>query len=552
MDQRGRLASVMREDKVEIKNSGFYQSTSFVLIIICWGILLRLTDFLFNRSLWLDELMLALNIINKDFYQLLGPLDHHQGAPAGFLMVEKLALQLFGNSEYALRLFPLISGIISLVLFYSLAKRTITPKAVPIALGFFAISGHLIYYSSEVKQYSSDVTIAILLLAAAIYVDSCKLTPWRAVGFGILGAVSIWFSHPSVFILAGIGMTLTVPCLTGKRWARIGTLSIAYSLWALSFASFYFISLRHLAHNDRLFDVWTSAFVPSPIISATAIEWFVRTFFDVFKNPVGFELSGLAAFTFVLGCISMLLTKREKLFILILPIFVTLIASGFHKYPFSSRLLLFITPALLLLVAEGTVQVLYKINEEKLITAVCLIGFLSLHPFLYSTYHLLTPRVREEIKPVMTYTKEHLQEEDVLYVFHGATHAYQYYAPRFGLDRLKVLMGVDAPTNWSHYEKDLEQLRGHRRVWLLFSHIRNLNVDEEKVFLYLLNKRGTKLDSFKSDGAAVYLYDFEGGDRRSERPAPVLEEANRLLQAALGARPVHDSPCAAHRLTGTT
>jgi predicted membrane-bound mannosyltransferase len=129
MDQRGRLASVMREDKVEIKNSGFYQSTSFVLIIICWGILLRLTDFLFNRSLWLDELMLALNIINKDFYQLLGPLDHHQGAPAGFLMVEKLALQLFGNSEYALRLFPLISGIISLVLFYSLAKRTITPKA---------------------------------------------------------------------------------------------------------------------------------------------------------------------------------------------------------------------------------------------------------------------------------------------------------------------------------------------------------------------------------------------------------------------------------------
>jgi hypothetical protein len=248
----------------------------------------------------------------------------------------------------------------------------------------------------------------------------------------------------------------------------------------------------------------------------------------------------------------MLLTKREKLFILILPIFVTLIASGFHKYPFSSRLLLFITPALLLLVAEGTVQVLYRIKEEKLITAVCLIGFLSLHPFLYSTYHLLTPRVREEIKPVMTYTKEHLQEEDVLYVFHGATHAYQYYAPRFGLDRLKVLMGVDAPTNWSHYEKDLEQLRGHRRVWLLFSHIRNLNVDEEKVFLYLLNKRGTKLDSFKSDGAAVYLYDFEGGDRRSERPAPVLEEANRLLQAALGARPVHDSPCAAHRLTGTT
>jgi len=500
----------MCEDNVEIKHSGLYQSTLLLLIIIGWGSLLRLTEYLFNRSLWLDELMLALNIINRSFYQLISPLDDAQGAPLGFLMLERLAVQVFGNSEYALRLFPLISGIISLFLFCLLAKRTIASKAVPIALGFFALSGPLIYYSSEVKQYSSDVAIAISLSFAATYYESCKLTPWRVAGFGLLGAASVWFSHPSVFILAGIGMTLTFPCLTGRQWARIGTLSIAYSLWVLSFAACYFISLRHLASHSILLDAWKSAFVPSPIISVSAIEWFIRTFFEIFRNPVGLELSGLAALTFVFGCISMLTNRREKFFILILPVLFTLIASGFHKYPFSSRLLLFITPALLLLIAEGTVQILSKIKGEASIIAVCLIGFLSLHPILYSTYHLLIPRVREEIKPVMTYTKEHLHEEDALYVFHGAIPAYQYYAPRFGLDRLRHVMGVDAPTNWANYEKDLDQLRGHRRVWLLFSHIRNLNVDEDKVFLYLLDKRGTQLDSFKSAGAAIYLYNFDG------------------------------------------
>ena len=33
--------------------------------ILFGGILLRLIPYLFNRSLWLDESMLALNIINK-------------------------------------------------------------------------------------------------------------------------------------------------------------------------------------------------------------------------------------------------------------------------------------------------------------------------------------------------------------------------------------------------------------------------------------------------------------------------------------------------------
>ena len=499
----------MREDKVEIENSGLYRSTSLLWIIICWGSLLRLTEYLFNRSLWLDESMLAVNIVNKDFFQLLSPLDYHQGAPAGFLMLERLAVQVFGNSEYALRLFPLMSGIISLFLFYHLAKRTVTSKAVPIALGFFAISGPLIYYSSEVKQYSSDVAIAISLLSAAIYYESCKLTPWRVIGFGFLGAASIWFSHPSVFILAGIGMTLTSLCLTRRRWARMGTLSIAYSLWGLSFAACYVISLRHLANSKILLDGWTSAFVPSPIVSVSALEWFVRTFFGIFKDPVGLELSGLAALMFVFGCMAMLRNTSEKFFILISPVLLTLIAAGLHKYPFSGRLLLFLAPAFLLMIGEGTAQILSNIKKDASIIGVCLIGFLSFHPFLYSTYHLLIPRVREEIKPVMNHIKEHQREEDVLYVYNPAIPPFQYYASRFGLDRMNLVMG--GPRDWEIYEKDIEQLRSHRRVWLLFSHTHGPSGrdDEEKLFLYLVDKRAARLDYFKSAGAAVYLYDFD-------------------------------------------
>jgi hypothetical protein len=59
--------------------------------------------------------------------------------------------------------------------------------------------------------------------------------------------------------------------------------------------------------------------------------------------------------------------------------------------------------------------------------------------------------------------------------------------------------------NWKDYEEDIDQLRGKRRVWLLFSHLH----DQEKFLLYLLDSRGTRLDDFKSAGAEVYLYDLD-------------------------------------------
>ena len=51
-----------------------------VWIIIGLGIFLRLFQYLHNRSLWLDEASLALNLIEKTFSELLQPLDYGQMA----------------------------------------------------------------------------------------------------------------------------------------------------------------------------------------------------------------------------------------------------------------------------------------------------------------------------------------------------------------------------------------------------------------------------------------------------------------------------------------
>ncbi len=129
----------------------FYQSKQILYSLIGVGVVLRLFHYLANRSLWVDEAMLANNIVSRSFWQFLEPLDCNQYASFGFLVVEKLNVLLFGNTEYALRAFPLLAGILSLFLFYKVAKHFISPSAIPIALGLFVVSDRLVYYSSEVK-----------------------------------------------------------------------------------------------------------------------------------------------------------------------------------------------------------------------------------------------------------------------------------------------------------------------------------------------------------------------------------------------------------------
>ena len=63
-----------------------------VWIIIGLGIILRLVQYLYNRSLWLDEASLALNVIEKSFSGLLQPLGYDQMAPP--LKLDLFAMKL--------------------------------------------------------------------------------------------------------------------------------------------------------------------------------------------------------------------------------------------------------------------------------------------------------------------------------------------------------------------------------------------------------------------------------------------------------------------------
>jgi len=497
------------------------------LVAVALGCLLRIVQYLLDRSLWMDEAYLSLNILHRSYAGLCRALDYHQGAPIGFLLLEKSVVRFWGGSEYALRLLPLLAGIASVLMFYWLASKVLPPKAVPIAAGLFAISPPLIYYSAEVKQYSSDAAIALLLYGLTIEGSKSEWKAGRTALVALAGATAIWVSHSSVFVLAGLGVTIFVALVLRKDWARLARVSFIGLCWMASMAVCYVVALRKLASDGELLNYWNANFMPLPPRSVTDLKWFVDSFFGFFSSSAGLKFTGLAALVFVLGSISMFRKSAERLFLLLSPAIVTLLASGLHKYPFGGRLALFLVPPVLLLMAEGTEAFCSPASASLPAIGWVLIPLLFLDPGTYILHHFAKPHTEiaqpgvmlpEEIRPVMAYVRNHEQPGDLVYVFYGAEPAFDYYAERSNFPRNNVEIGTAAGNNPQIYESDLDRLRG-RRVWVVLSHIRGVGAEESKHTEFYLDMLGPRLDSLSVAGTETYLYDLRNAALLPDAPS---------------------------------
>ena len=141
-----------------------------VLVVFCVliGFAFRVGVYVRDSSLWIDEAMLALNVVNRSPAELMKPLDWNQGAPLGFLMASKAAIALLGDNERAMRTIPFLASLAGLWIFPAFANRAMPIRIARLATILFALSPNLIGYAAEFKQYELDATIAVGLLALGL------------------------------------------------------------------------------------------------------------------------------------------------------------------------------------------------------------------------------------------------------------------------------------------------------------------------------------------------------------------------------------------------
>ena len=540
------------------------QQTRLLLVVASVGILLRLFFFLDNRSLWIDELYLNGNFLRMGFLDLLTqPLEYQQKAPLGYLWMTKLAVTFFGKQEQALRLFSLLSGIGALFFFVPVARFFLQPWTVLLAVSVLAIGEPFIYHATEAKQYSTELLASVLALYLFVKFHRVR-TPAALWGWGVSGALLVWFSFSVIFVLSGIGLVVSGQLLLQRKWKALAATLIPGSLWLTSFGLVYFLFLRRhvdLAWVKDFFERGCAAYLPVGASPAATLTWLAHTHYMLLEQNLGlltkfghavfdenirdyspiqtvFRMPLLPLLLELVGVVALLRTNKYYLLLMTGPIIFTLAASAFQLYPFYERLILFLAPQFLLLICYGA-QVTagaFKQSNRHLVAAL-LVVLLLLPPTWNAVRFSARPATlikKQYNREALLYVNERYEEGDAVYVYWTMNQAYQYYKDAYDL-KYDALGGTDirhtTTTKQEYYQRIRQQLgdlQGKKRLWIItYPTLRNNVGDylspplqtpkwyydptfsppkELENVAFSLGARATPIDSFQRVNIDVKLY----------------------------------------------
>ena len=99
--------------------------------------------------------------------------------------------------------------------------------------------------------------------------------------------------------------------------------------------------------------------------------------------------------------------------------------------------------------------------------------------------HRLPPYHVEHLRPVIEYVASHHQPGDKLYLLHGAVPAFSHYGPRHELIGSSTVMGSCHTDDPRQYFREIDQLRGSKRAWIIIGHPFALYHERENLLAYL-------------------------------------------------------------------
>lgn len=233
------------------------------LIIWGWalvGVLLRVAFWFRGDSYWADEAFLLTNLLEGSYRSVaFGAMDlwtrAPQAAPPLFAWGVKGATEVWGRNELGVRALPMLSACAVMVVYPLLARRVMSPAAAALTTALLALCPRLVDSAGNLKQYAGDALATTLILLVAVGVRA-GMTPTARLGWAsAAAAVLVWFSHPVVFVFAGVVLAFVV--VQGIGWRGV---LMTLPAWA-SAGAMYLLSARVQA-SPVFFEYWADSFVP--------------------------------------------------------------------------------------------------------------------------------------------------------------------------------------------------------------------------------------------------------------------------------------------------
>jgi len=430
-----------------------------LIFIFSLGFLLRIHAYLVNNSFFVDEILLAFNVIFKSYPQLLSPLQYSQAAPFLFLFLTKLITSKLGFGELAFRLIPFLSSIASVVAFYFLTKKVFDNfRARILALFLFCINFQLLFYTQVFKPYSSDILITVLILLTAFSIDMKKIKWQHSFILGVLSSIAFCFSFTALFVILGV---IFVHLCFSKAFKNT-TIFFLPNLTALIWYSA--INLNTITHSNYLNEYWANGF---NILGLEIYKINYNFLFSFYNYPLFF------IFLLIIGIVWLYKSDKFKTFILISPIIITFIAAAFKIYPFERRLILFLLPIFLIFIVIPFDKVKFDKNFLNILVIIVSLVFFINYAINYSTSFIVqrVSYLRQDVKPLLKILINEKKKDDILYIYYGSNPSYMYYSILMPIPKENLYKGIMLENNQNPLlaiEKDLLSIPKHKTVWLFF------------------------------------------------------------------------------------
>ncbi|MEW5894934.1 MAG: glycosyltransferase family 39 protein [Candidatus Omnitrophota bacterium] len=503
----------------------------FVWLIIAAAIFFRLNHYLDNLSFWADEAWLAIDLQRRTFSDIVlnrNISSYYAVPPAGFLLILKLFVLFFGNHEFSYRLLALICSIASLSLFWRMLKKNSSGTTAIIAIAIFAFCDQVIFQSAQLKQYSSDILITIIIWTLAFSSLSKPLRIHQIIFICLLGWICILVSHPAILAMTGIAVAQIF--FKKERKALLKQQLVIFISWALFFLFAYFYYYQMNFSNPRMISCQNHYFLSLSELSKSIIM--IR---EMFINPGGLQWQ-IAFPVFSFGVWHLAKTNKNLFFPLILPVIIAFFAAFLNKYPFGGRFLLFLVPALFIFIGEGFS---FLLKKKALLLPGSVFLFLLLLPHVsQSFHHIFKPRYIAETRPLLEFLKEEQKSDDVIYLNNEAQYAYHYYirALKFkqkipltgifndvtsrenagenflylyhcdrGFDSKMFVSGKLLPGRIKPANHNLASLENKGRAWVLLA---QADPEAEKHIVHTFKNEGALITNERWPGAVLYLFEF--------------------------------------------
>jgi hypothetical protein len=264
-----------------------------VLILVCLvaGAVLRFTP---GTPLWLDE-ALSVNIAKAPVSDI-PDLLRHDGHPPLYYWLLHAWMDVFGDSDRAVRALSGVLGLAAIALVYVLARRLGGPRLAMYAAAVIAVSPFAIRYSSETRMYE---LVVVLVLVGWLLLDRAMRTPRLPLlaGLFVVSGALLLTHYWAMFLVAGLLLLLAYVAWRPREPAlrdaavRCGVAVAAGGAFLVPWLS----TMRYQsAHTGT---PWAAAPRPTRVASETILDLSGGTF------PESVLLGGLIVAVVVLGLI---------------------------------------------------------------------------------------------------------------------------------------------------------------------------------------------------------------------------------------------------------